>query len=50
MQIGLVIVGGMTFGTLLTLFVLPTVYTLVSRPRHLLHDEAEAPAGAHGAT
>ncbi len=50
MQIGLVIVGGMTFGTLLTLFVLPTVYTLVSRPRHVLHDEVEPPAGAHGAT
>ncbi|MCD6679221.1 MAG: efflux RND transporter permease subunit [Burkholderiaceae bacterium] len=50
MQIGLVIVGGMTFGTVLTLFVLPTVYTLVSRPRHVLHDEIEAPAGAHDAT
>jgi len=50
LQIGLVIVGGMTFGTLLTLFVLPTIYTLVSRPRHLLHDEAGTPADAHGAT
>ncbi len=50
MQIGLVIVGGMSFGTLLTLFVLPTVYTLVSRPRHLLPDQADAPTGAHGAT
>jgi len=50
MQIGLVVVGGMAFGTLLTLFVLPTVYTLVSRPRHVLHDEAEAAPGAHGAT
>ena len=36
--------GGMTFGTLLTLFVLPTVYTLLTRPRHLL----PAPAGAGG--
>ncbi|MBN9463688.1 MAG: efflux RND transporter permease subunit [Burkholderiales bacterium] len=44
MQIGMVIVGGMTFGTLLTLFVLPTVYTLLTRPRHLL----PAPAGAGG--
>src|SRR5690606_4221392 len=35
-QIGMVIVGGMSFGTLLTLFVLPTVYTLLARPRHLL--------------
>ena len=32
-QIGLVIVGGMSFGTLLTLFVVPTVYTLIARPR-----------------
>ena len=32
-QIGMVIVGGMTFGTLLTLFVVPTVYTLVARSR-----------------
>jgi multidrug efflux pump len=30
-QIGWVIVGGMSFGTLLTLFVVPTVYTLVAR-------------------
>ncbi|MCO5099644.1 MAG: efflux RND transporter permease subunit [Burkholderiaceae bacterium] len=50
MQIGLVVVGGMAFGTLLTLFVLPTVYTLVSRPRHVLHDEVGPATGAHGAT
>ena len=30
-QIGWVIVGGMTFGTLLTLFVVPTAYTLLAR-------------------
>ncbi len=35
MQIGWVIVGGMSFGTLLTLFVVPTVYTLVTRDRRL---------------
>jgi multidrug efflux pump len=35
MQIGMVIVGGMTVGTLLTLFVVPTVYTLLARRRHL---------------
>ncbi len=46
MQIGMVIVGGMTFGTLLTLFVLPTVYTLLTRPRHLVAEPADAqPAG-----
>ncbi|MBB3809447.1 efflux RND transporter permease subunit [Pseudochelatococcus contaminans] len=32
-QIGLVIVGGMTFGTVLTLFVVPVVYSLIGR-RH----------------
>jgi multidrug efflux pump len=30
-QIGWVIVGGMTFGTLLTLFVIPTVYSLIGQ-------------------
>ncbi len=56
MQIGLVVVGGMTFGTLLTLFVLPTAYTLVSRPRHVLPEHVEpaaagtgVPGGEHGA-
>ncbi len=32
-QIGWVIVGGMTFGTLLTLFVVPTAYTLIAGTR-----------------
>jgi hypothetical protein len=32
-QIGWVIVGGMAFGTLLTVFVVPTVYTLFARNR-----------------
>jgi multidrug efflux pump len=32
-QIGWVIVGGMTLGTLLTLFVVPTVYTFFSRKK-----------------
>jgi len=32
-EIGWVIVGGMTFGTLLTLFVVPTAYTLFARDR-----------------
>ncbi|WP_119288948.1 efflux RND transporter permease subunit [Azohydromonas sediminis] len=32
-QIGWVIVGGMTVGTLLTVFVVPTVYTLLARRR-----------------
>ncbi len=41
-QIGWVIVGGMSFGTLLTLFVVPTAYTLLAG-RH------RAVADAHGA-
>jgi len=32
--IGWVIVGGMTFGSVLTLFVVPVVYSLVARRRH----------------
>ncbi len=32
-QIGLVIVGGLVLGTVLTLFVIPTAYTLVARDR-----------------
>ncbi|MEO6269441.1 MAG: efflux RND transporter permease subunit, partial [Lautropia sp.] len=35
MQIGWVIVGGMTFGTLLTLFVVPVAYSLLARKAHL---------------
>jgi multidrug efflux pump len=40
MQIGWVIVGGMTFGTLLTLFVVPTAYTFLARRTQ--HTSAEA--------
>ncbi len=35
MQIGWVIVGGMSFGTLLTLFVVPTAYTLLAGRAHI---------------
>lgn len=38
-QIGWVIVGGMTLGTLLTLFVIPTVYSLIGRIHHVAHAE-----------
>ena len=38
-QIGWVIVGGMSLGTLLTLFVVPTMYTLLTRTRHLIREE-----------
>ena len=52
-QIGWVIVGGMTVGTLLTIFVVPTVYTLLAR-RRVPGEITEpvlphGPASAHGA-
>ena len=43
-QIGWVIVGGMSLGTLLTLFVVPTVYTLLARKR--VPGEITTPAAA----
>ncbi len=43
-QIGWVIVGGMTFGTLLTLFVVPTAYTLLAGRRTAL-PQGEVPLG-----
>lgn len=46
-QIGWVIVGGMTLGTLLTIFVVPTVYTLFARKK--APGPIETPA-VHGAT
>lgn len=49
-QIGWVIVGGMTVGTLLTIFVVPTMYTLFARKKvpgaNLTAADAE-PAAAH---
>jgi multidrug efflux pump len=51
-QIGWVIVGGMSIGTLLTIFVVPTMYTLFARklvPGEIaLPDEAATQAGTHG--
>ena len=53
-QIGWVIVGGMTFGTLLTLFVVPTAYTLLAgtprqaAPRRGARGIAPASAPGHG--
>jgi multidrug efflux pump len=43
-QIGWVIVGGMSFGTLLTLFVVPTAYTLIAgRRRAVVETPVAAP-------
>lgn len=49
-QIGWVIVGGMSFGTLLTIFVVPTMYTLFARkavPGEITTPEAPGAAPAH---
>jgi multidrug efflux pump len=46
-NIGIVIVVGMSVGTLFTLFVLPTIYTLIARD-HRAH-EAEQAAAVHNA-
>jgi multidrug efflux pump len=43
-QIGWVIVGGMSFGTLLTLFVVPTAYTLLVRGKIRIRGGAPEPA------
>ncbi|AWB07012.1 multidrug transporter AcrB (plasmid) [Azospirillum humicireducens] len=45
--IGAVIVGGMTLGTLLTLFVVPTVYSYLARKRPM-EDESDGTGEAHG--
>jgi len=48
-QIGWVIVGGMSFGTLLTLFVVPTAYTLLAgrkRPEAPAETAPAAPSHA----
>jgi multidrug efflux pump len=43
-QIGWVIVGGMTFGTVLTLFVVPVAYSLLARRVRASHETAIADA------
>jgi len=45
-QIGWVIVGGMSLGTVLTLFVVPVVYLLFARRTRLALDPVVAPATA----
>ena len=46
-QIGWAIVGGMSFGTLFTLFVVPVMYTLLASRRHQGEDAREAGRLAH---
>jgi len=48
-SIGWVIVGGLMLGTLLTLFVIPTIYSLLMRRVHLADaDETDVPLTAGG--
>jgi multidrug efflux pump len=47
-QIGLVIVGGLLLGTFLTLFVVPTAYTLLARKREVAESEAAPAPVPHG--
>ncbi|WP_300332633.1 efflux RND transporter permease subunit [Accumulibacter sp.] len=44
-QIGWVVVGGLLLGTFFTLFVVPTVYTLLARPAAAGHEEHLAASG-----
>ena len=46
-QIGWVIVGGMTFGTLFTLFVVPTAYSLIAGRRPAIAELEAAERAAH---
>jgi len=48
-SVGWVIVGGMSFGTVLTLFVVPTAYTLLSRDRSKMVAEDDAVPAGHPA-
>jgi multidrug efflux pump len=47
-QIGLVIVGGLLLGTFLTLFVVPTAYTLLARKREVAESDAAPAPVPHG--
>ncbi len=48
-QIGWVIVGGMTLGTLLTLFVVPSVYAMIASHREPVPATGGSSGGSHGA-
>jgi multidrug efflux pump len=43
-SIGIVLVGGMSIGTLFTLFVVPSVYVLIAKDRSKSKKEALVPA------
>ena len=46
-SVGWVIVGGMSFGTVLTLFVVPTAYTLLARDRSKALELVSSGAASH---
>ena len=46
-SVGWVIVGGMSFGTVLTLFVVPTAYTLLARDRSKALESVSSGAASH---
>ena len=46
--IGWVIVGGMSLGTVLTLFVVPTFYTMFARNHQRARDDAQLQNSDHG--
>jgi multidrug efflux pump len=48
-QIGWVIVGGMTFGTVLTLYVVPVAYSYLASKTHASRSDHVEHAGDHGA-
>ncbi len=45
-SIGLVLVGGMTIGTLFTLFIVPSLYVLLAKTHHEGRDETEIESDA----
>ncbi|MCU7884757.1 MAG: efflux RND transporter permease subunit, partial [Candidatus Thiodiazotropha sp. (ex Lucinoma annulata)] len=49
-SIGLVLVGGMAIGTLFTLFVLPSIYMLLSKERNAEPIDDEETSAAPGST
>jgi multidrug efflux pump len=48
-SIGIVLVGGMTVGTLFTLFVVPAVYVLLAKDHHVEREAAPAEAAVEPA-
>jgi multidrug efflux pump len=41
MSMGIAVIGGMIFGTLLTLFVVPVMYTFITSKKRVIIDEKD---------